>query len=91
MNPGERPSQRLRLLPVAVAMLCGSAILSMVVVGAASTSHPRMLALVVVLADLAKLIGVVALAGHVLARILEQLHLWRTGKVEPSGRDWYEA
>jgi hypothetical protein len=92
MNPAERPSRRLRLLPVAVVLLGGSAIVNMAVVSnAASTSHPRMLALVLVLTDLAKLIGAVALSGYVLALVFEQWHLWRSSKVEPSGRDWYEA
>jgi hypothetical protein len=28
---------------------------------------------------------------YLLARVLEEFHLWRSGKNEPSGRDWYES
>lgn len=91
MNPTERPSQRLRLLPAAVGWLGSSVIISLIAVLTVGRSGPRMPAGLAVLAGAAMAVGIVMLAGYVLARVLEQLHLWQSSKAQATGRDWYEA
>jgi len=91
MNPGDRPSQRLRLLPVSVGWLVGSVLLSLMAVSIQDGADSGVQAALLMLAGVAKVVGIMTLGGYLLARILEELHLWRSGKAEPTGRDWYEA
>lgn len=91
MNPGERPSRRLRLLPMSVWWLGGSVLLSLMAVSMQSGAGSSAPAALLMLAGVAKVVGIMTLGGYLLARILEQFHLWRSSKEEPSGRDWYEA
>lgn len=89
MNPGERPSRRLHLLPVSVGWLGTTVFLSLLAMEGDAGSGASVALLM--LAGVAKVVGILTLGGYLLARVLEEFHLWRSGKNEPSGRDWYES
>lgn len=84
MDTENRPSRRLELLPQAVSWLIASVVLHFAAYNAVGDEF------FAVLGDLCRWIGVVLLLGYVVARVLEELHGWRSGQSEqPPERDWY--
>lgn len=84
METDNRPSRRLKLLPWAAGWLIASVVLNFAAYNAVGG------AFFAVLGDLCRWIGVVLLLGYVVARVLEELHRWRSGEsAQPPGRNWY--